>query len=159
MSIKEIVIDEDFLSRKSVEVDPHGEIEESRGYTRFMIPISQVLDEMIATAEANRDRCVGLAANQIGYLARVFILKMDNIWVPIVNPEIIAKSKEVKQGSEWCLSRPNSGSIRVRRHKWVTIRYTATDMEGIFVERTDKVMGLAARIVQHEIDHLNGRLI
>ena len=84
---------------------------------------------------------------------------MDNRWIPIINPEIIAKSQEVKKGSEWCLSRPGRGSMRVRRHKWVTLRYTAPDMDGEFVERTDKIGGLGARIVQHEIDHLNGRLI
>ncbi|MCK5615261.1 peptide deformylase [Candidatus Pacearchaeota archaeon] len=159
MNVKAIVTDEDFLSKKSYEIIPDGSIQEGRGLTCFMIPISQVIEEMIATAEANKGRCVGLAANQIGYLARIFIVRMDNRWIPIINPEIIAKSQEVKKGSEWCLSRPRRGSLRVRRHKWVTLRYTAPDMDGEFVERTDKIGGLAARIVQHEIDHLNGRLI
>ncbi|MCK5605750.1 peptide deformylase, partial [Candidatus Pacearchaeota archaeon] len=100
MSIKVIVTDVDFLSRKSIEVDLHGEIEESRGLTCFMVPVSQVIEEMIATAEANKDRCVGLAANQIGYLARIFVVRMDNRWIPIINPEIVAKSQEVKKEKE-----------------------------------------------------------
>ena len=159
MNIKKIVTDVDFLSKISLEVYLHGEIEESRGYTRFMIPIAQVIEEMIATAEANKDRCVGLAANQIGYLARIFVVRMDNRWIPIINPEIISKSREIKKEKEWCLSRPDGGFVRVRRHRWITVRYTAPDMNGEFVERTDKIKGLAARIVQHEMDHLNGRLI
>ncbi|MCK5605051.1 peptide deformylase, partial [Candidatus Pacearchaeota archaeon] len=67
--------------------------------------------------------------------------------------------QEVKKEKEWCLSRPDGGFVRVRRHKWITVRYTAPDMNGKFMERIDKIRGLAARIVQHEIDHLNGRLI
>ena len=159
MNVKAIVTDEDFLSKKSYEIIPDGSIQEGRGLTRFMIPISRVIEEMIATAEANKDRCVGLAANQIGYLARIFVVRMDNRWIPIINPEIVAKSQEVKKEKEWCLSRPDGGFVRVRRHKWITVRYTAPDMNGKFMERIDKIRGLAARIVQHEIDHLNGRLI
>lgn len=159
MNIREIVTDVDFLSKKSIEVDPHGEIEESRGLTRFRVSVAQVVEEMIATAEANKDRCIGLAANQIGYLARIFIVRMDNRWIPIFNSEIISKSKEVKKEKEWCLSRSDGGFVRVRRHRWVMVRYIAPDLEGNFVERTDKIKGLGARIVQHEMDHLNGRLI
>ena len=159
MSIKKISTDEDFLSRKSIEVDPGGEVEESRGLTRFRIPVSQVIEEMIATAEANKDQCVGLAANQIGYLVRIFIVRMDNRWIPIFNPEIVSRSEGVKQKKEWCLSRPDSGFKRVRRHKWIMLKYTAPDVDGKYVERVDKIAGVGAQIVQHEIDHLNGRLI
>ena len=164
VAAKEIITDEFLLSRKSINIDPAGEIEEGTGMTRFKVPTLQVIDELIATAEANKGRCAGLAANQIGYLARIFIIRLQpspgvTRWYPIINPEIISRSPERKQEKEWCLSRPDQPPIRVKRHKSITLKYTILNEKGEPEEMKDKISGFNARVVQHELDHFEGKLI
>jgi peptide deformylase len=96
---------------------------------------------------------VGLAANQIGVDQRVAVVLEslhDNVTV-LLDPEIIKKSGSTKIRNEGCLSYPNE-ILPVPRSTKITVRYR--DMGGAVVETTFK--DYAARIVQHEIDHLNG---
>lgn len=159
MSIKKIITDDAFLSQISIEVDPRGKIKKSTGWINFNISITRMIKKLIAAAEANKDLCVALSAIQIGYLARVFVVRMGDHWLPVINPEIISKSVDVSKRKEWCISRPGGGFVRPRRNKWIKIRYVAPDKKGGFVIITDKIEGAAAGILQHQIDHLNGRLI
>lgn len=154
-----IITDDVFLSQRSMEVDPRGKIKKSTGGIHFNISITRMIKKLIAAAEANKDLCLALSAVQIGYLARVFIVRMGDQWLPVINPEIISKSKEVTKRKEWCISRPGKGFMRPRRHKWIQIKYVAPDKKGGFVVITDRIEGPAAGILQHQIDHLNGRLI
>lgn len=99
---------------------------------------------------------VGLAAPQIGLNLRVAVIdvKPEGKAQPIVliNPEIVAGEGEVEE-EEGCLSLPGLYA-KVKRHKRVKAR--ALNQHGIPIEITGE--GLLARALQHETDHLNGKL-
>ena len=140
---KVIITLDGFLKKKSAPVDLENDL--SR--------VKKVIKELEVTAEAHKKRCIGLAANQIGYLDRIFVMLQDGKWRVIINPQIISRSKEKKQKIEMCLSRP-FGS-KVKRHVWVIVDYMTLDGK----LKREKFKGLPARIVQHEMDHFEGRLI
>lgn len=101
---------------------------------------------------------VGLAASQIGVLNRVVtadVAKDDDEPQPIafINPEIIEVSEEMSVYEEGCLSIPEYYE-EVERPAFCSVRYL--DVEGI--ERTLACEGLLATVIQHEVDHLNGKL-
>jgi peptide deformylase len=106
----------------------------------------------------------GLAASQIGLLKSLFVYGFDfNPRYPnappvpktvVINPEIIWQSDDTVDLEEGCLSVPNRRVV-ITRCKSIT--YTTFDIDGKKHEKT--VSGFEARIVQHEIDHLNGVLI
>ena len=113
--------------------------------------------DMLETMYDARGR--GLAAPQVGVMQRVFV--MDPGWkegemTPYVciNPEIIATSEEKGHGLEACLSIPGI-EAEVLRHREITLRYT--DVNGKL--REDRLTGAAAICAQHEMDHLDGRVI
>jgi peptide deformylase len=99
---------------------------------------------------------LGLAATQIGVLRRVFIIQPDPDEEPqaLVNPRLAEGSEERLADDEGCLSLQGV-VIPVERHERVTIE--ATDAEGKDVRL--ELEGLPARVVQHELDHLDGILI
>jgi peptide deformylase len=99
---------------------------------------------------------VGLAATQIGVLRRVFIFQPDPDGDPraLVNPRLAEGSDERESDDEGCLSLTGV-VIPVERHERVAIE--ATDPEGKDVRL--ELEGLPARVVQHELDHLDGILI
>ena len=99
---------------------------------------------------------LGLAATQVGVLRRVFVFHADpeDDVVALVNPRLGETSDERISDDEGCLSL-DSVVIPVERHERVTVE--ATDPQGNDVRL--ELEGLAARIVQHEIDHLDGVLI
>lgn len=78
----------------------------------------------------------------------------DYLWETLlINPEIIASSKEMQISEEACLSIPNDRGF-VKRHKRVEVKYQ--DLKGKVHQQ--KYSGFNACIIQHEIDHLNGVL-
>jgi peptide deformylase len=105
----------------------------------------------------HREEGVGLAAPQIGVLSRVMVWRdpdhEDDEYV-FVNPEIVFRSEECTTESEGCLSVPGC-MVEVSRCKQVTVH--AQDLRGTSIEL--EAEGLVARIMQHEVDHLDGRLI
>ena len=97
---------------------------------------------------------IGLSANQVGLNARMFVMKTeDKGIVPFFNPELTKVSQDTDMMKEGCLSFPDI-YLMIKRSKVVELRYQ--DVEGN--EQTIMLEGLAARCVQHEIDHLNGVL-
>jgi peptide deformylase len=105
----------------------------------------------------HREDGVGLAAPQIGVLTRVMVWRdpeEEDVEYVFVNPEIVARSEECNTASEGCLSVPGC-MMEVERHDEVTVR--AQDLHGTPLEL--QAEGIVARIMQHEIDHLDGRLI
>jgi peptide deformylase len=100
----------------------------------------------------NRDG-IGLAAPQIGVIKRLIIADIGEGLLSLINPEILDRRGEASL-LEGCLSLPNVG-VEVRRNESIVIR--GIDMAGREVVRD--LSGLMARVVQHEIDHLNGVLI
>jgi peptide deformylase len=97
---------------------------------------------------------VGLAANQIGRLKRIFVAAYDEEEYVIVNPEIETRSEATEKDIEGCLSIPET-RVEVERPTAVTV--LGQDLSGAPVRL--EVEGLLARIFQHEIDHLDGVLI
>lgn len=101
---------------------------------------------------------VGLAAVQIGVTQRIVTMdasRKDDEKEPLalINPEIIWSSDALSEYEEGCLSIPDYHEVVIRPAK-VGVRYL--DLEGKSFER--EMEGLAATVVQHEIDHLNGKL-
>jgi peptide deformylase len=99
---------------------------------------------------------VGLAATQIGTLHRVLVYRVqpDSQVVALVNPEIEWRGKETETMEEGCLSLP---AVLVDVERPIHVRVRAQDESGdeILIEAS----GLEARVIQHEIDHLDGVLI
>jgi peptide deformylase len=99
---------------------------------------------------------VGLAATQLGVLHRVLVYKayVDDPITALVNPVLEWTSEECELGDEGCLSLPGV-HVEVERHAQLRVRARDEAGEEIEVEAE----GLEARVIQHEIDHLNGVLI
>lgn len=94
---------------------------------------------------------LGLSANQVGINKRLCVVNVGNQnWI-MFNPKIVSKSEELSTLSEGCLSYPGL-FVKVPRAKEVTVQFQA--MNGQWVEQ--KVDGLIAVCVQHELDHLDG---
>lgn len=129
---------------------------------RVAKPLEAVTDEVRARAREMlalmyRDRGVGLAAPQVAWSVRLFV--MNPTGKPederaFVNPRITWKSKEKAKSNEGCLSLPDING-KIERH--VGIRLEALDLEGNPVELD--MLDFPARVAQHEIDHLDGVLI
>ncbi len=96
---------------------------------------------------------IGLSANQIGLNIKVFVAKVENKFYSIFNPELIQLSKEKLTLDEGCLSIPGLYGA-VERPEKVTLK--GWDQNGRPVKI--KAWGLLARVLQHEVDHLNGKL-
>jgi peptide deformylase len=100
---------------------------------------------------------VGLAAPQIGVSKRIILFYVDpkesSRVKAMINPEIISSSDEFAKSEEGCLSIPYIRG-EVRRLLEVEVKYQSIDG----TEHIDRFHDLAARIIQHEIDHTNGIL-
>ncbi len=111
----------------------------------------EVLLEAISLC--NEYNGVGLAAPQIGLNERWAVINLNNDPYFIFNPEILESDEEILF-EEGCLSLPGESHV-TRRFNKVRVKYQEVD--GRFRIRTLK--GLEAIVYQHELDHLNGRLI
>lgn len=94
---------------------------------------------------------VGFAANQMGFLYRVFAMNIGGTPKIYYNPEVIESGEELIAVEEGCLSFPGL-LLKVKRPKNVTVRYQ--DRDGVV--HTEELTGLASRCFQHELDHLDG---
>jgi len=122
--------------------------------------INQDVKDLVSdlTDTLNRASGLGLTANQIGVAKRVFIIDLRAVDINetlrvFINPEIIERSKEEVELEEGCLSFPDL-YLKVTRPEKVRIR--ALDLDGNEFEVTAE--GIAARAVQHEYDHAEGKL-
>lgn len=112
--------------------------------------------DLLDTAEHYREtkNCVGLACNQIGGDKRLIVAWNGRAFFGLMNPVIVKKSKTTHMSEEGCLSL--KGTRTVKRHDWVkVISIDPTTGKSM----TNTFSGQLAVIVQHEIDHLNGKLI
>ena len=97
---------------------------------------------------------IGLAAVQVGSLLRVFITKVEDDRERVyINPEIVETSIEQHTAEEGCLSVP---SVRADVTRPARVSVQATGLNGRVFRLN--AQGLLARAIQHELDHLNGRL-
>jgi peptide deformylase len=99
---------------------------------------------------------VGLAATQLGILHRVLVYQayVDDPLTVLVNPEIEWESEEREIGEEGCLSLPG---VHVEVERAAAVKVSARDAAGKLLEV--EAEGLEARVIQHEIDHLDGILV
>lgn len=113
--------------------------------------IKQLADELVRTLTLKKG--YGLAAPQIGVSKRLIFLDVEDYFEIVVNPEITWFDEEKVLGVEGCLSIPGA-EAEVLRYK--TIRYAGKTLEGSALEL--EAHDLLARVIQHEVDHLNGIL-
>ena len=109
-------------------------------------------EDLQDTLQANRNRCVGMAANMIGVKKKIIIVNMGMINVVMYNPAIIRKDTPYET-EEGCLSLPG-----VRK----TIRFQNIEVEYLdagWKKHRQKYSGWTAQIIQHEIDHFEGKII
>jgi peptide deformylase len=103
---------------------------------------------------------IGLAANQVGELKQILVIDVSEMEagkgiqpMVVINPEIIAESEEDTEYEEGCLSIPDIRE-KVWRPEKISLRYNDINMKEIETEAG----GILSRVLQHEIDHLNGIL-
>ena len=136
--IKEIIKDQFFLAQKS---------------TPASLKDIEIANDLIDTLKANQERCVGMAANMIGYLKNIIVFYDEKEIVCMFNPTIIKTSKEKYHTQEGCLS--HQGEKETTRYKNIKVQYQ--DLQG--KTKIKSYNGFTAQIIQHEIDHCNGILI
>ena len=114
-----------------------------------------IIDQMIDTMYRNNG--VGLAANQVGYARRIFIMDItqdkSNPRI-FINPVIEKRAKEKITEEEGCLSCPTR-LVEVRRPQYVGLTWSCRHGK----EQYKTFYHLPARVVQHEMDHLDAKLI
>jgi peptide deformylase len=112
----------------------------------------RLTQDMLATMRDNEG--VGLAANQVGRLKRVFVAAVEDEEYVIVNPVLTARSETKESVSEGCLSIPGI-QVDVERPTRITVSGQDVSGKPLQLEASD----LLARVLQHEVDHLDGVLI
>ena len=112
----------------------------------------QIITDLTDTLKANRERCVGMAANMIGERKRVIVFFSGPILMTMVNPQITKKNGEYT-AEEGCLSL--AGVRQAKRWKEITVSY----LDEGFRPRVNVFRGFTAQIIQHECDHCEGILI
>ncbi len=113
------------------------------------------IDDLIQTMEDHNG--VGIAAPQVNVSKRVFIIKSSWFKGPeaLINPVVnYIEEKGMKNSTEGCLSIPGK-QYKVKRYKELNVSYYNRDAEYI----TERAKGFRSIVIQHEYDHLNGRMI
>ncbi|HEX2098058.1 MAG TPA: peptide deformylase [Rubrobacteraceae bacterium] len=118
----------------------------------FDASLKHLTQEMMRIMRENEG--VGLAANQVGRLQRIFVAAYEDEEFAIVNPEVEWSSENKEKDIEGCLSLPE---VRVEVERPHAVTVSGRDPSGAPVRI--RAEGLLARIFQHEIDHLDGVLI
>jgi peptide deformylase len=112
----------------------------------------RLTQDMLATMRDNEG--VGLAANQVGRLKRVFVAAIEDEEYVITNPVLTEGSETTETAPEGCLSIPG---IQVDVERPIAVTVSGQDVSGkpLHIKASD----LLARVLQHEVDHLDGVLI
>ena len=113
----------------------------------------QVARDLLDTLIANKDACVGMAANMIGVCKRIIVFDDGGKLSLMMNPEIVKANGEYET-AEGCLSLLGSPR-KTKRFQKIKVRYQTEQ----FQMRMKTFEGFTAQIIQHEIDHCNGILI
>ena len=134
---RQIVRDVLFLKKKSVKADSND---------------MQIVEDLRDTLKANHERCVGMAANMIGFNKRIIIFTAGIMDIVMLNPVIVKKAQPYET-EEGCLSL--TGVRKVKRWEKITVEYQDTQMK----KKRSDFTGFIAQIIQHECDHLEGIII
>ena len=136
--VKDIVRDEKILSVKS---EPATRAD------------MQTVRDLLDTVQANSERCVGMAANMIGVHKTILVALIGDEYVAMINPRIVDSSKETYETEEGCLSL--SGVRPVTRFRTIAVEY----LDKKFKRRRGIFRDYEAEIIQHEMDHFEGKII
>jgi peptide deformylase len=120
--------------------------------TEFDDELRKVSERM--TALMHDAEGVGLAATQVGILRRFFACTLDGEDRFFVNPVVTPIGDDMETDAEGCLS---LGSVRVPVERFVKVKFEAQEVDGAPVAL--ELEGYPARVVQHEVDHLDGKLM
>ena len=112
----------------------------------------QVGKDLQDTLQANRERCVGMAANMIGVNKRIIAVDCDGAYLLMLNP-VILKQSGAYEAEEGCLSL--SGVRKTKRFQTIKVQW----QNETFQPRIKTFSGWTAEIIQHELDHCDGILI
>lgn len=135
--IREICTDETFLSQKADPATPDD------------LSVGQ---DLLDTLAANRQRCVGMAANMIGVNKRIIVFDCDGTDMLMYNPCLV-KAAHPYEAEEGCLSL--HGTRPARRYQTIKVQW----QNEAFQTRLKTFSGWTAQIIQHELDHCEGILI
>lgn len=145
MILKIITVPNQILKKKSKEVSKINEDLKQLAYN---------MADTIENYQSDIETGVAIAAVQVGKLVRLIVLREDDgSYTALINPEIIKLYGKKKEDLEGCLSIPGIYGI-VERNERADIRGVSIDGEKFKL----KTSGILSRILQHEIDHLNGIL-
>ena len=112
----------------------------------------QIGRDLMDTLSANRERCVGMAANMIGIRKNIIIVNMGMLDVVMFNPVILKKDTPYET-EEGCLSL--EGVRPTKRYQHIEVEY----YDFAWKKQRMKLSGWTAQICQHEMDHLAGIII
>lgn len=135
--VREIVHDPILLSRKS------------RMATAEDLSIA---DDLLDTLSFHRERCVGMAANMIGEFVRIIVFDDNGTAKNMLNPTIL-QGKDPYEAEEGCLSL--DGTRKTMRYRKIKVQW----QDRQFRTRIKTFEGWTAQIIQHELDHCDGKLI
>ena len=135
--VRPIIKNQGFLARKSL---PATE--------KDMMIGADLMDTFLA----HKDECVGLAANMIGTSKCIIVFDDEGRYAEMFNPEIIAQSGAYET-EEGCLSL--DGERRCRRYTKIKVRWQSRDGK----VKIKNFTGRTAQIIQHEMDHCEGKII
>ena len=125
--------------------------EETKPVTVITDDLRQLIVDMFETMHAAHG--IGLAAPQVGRTERIAVVEVNDEPLVLINPQTLESSSPLEKDEEGCLSIPDIyGDVE----RPATIRFRAMNADGTVYER--EAEGLFARCVQHEIDHLHGKL-
>ena len=113
----------------------------------------QTARDLLDTLRANKDACVGMAANMIGIRKRIIVFDNSGTYMTMFNPEII-KASGPYDTEESCLSLLG-GPRPCKRYQTIKVQWQNEQ----FQTRIKTFTGWTAQIIQHEIDHCDGILI
>lgn len=113
----------------------------------------QVAKDLLDTLVANKETCVGMAANMIGVRKRIIVFDNEGTYMTMFNPEIV-KADGIYDTQEGCLSLLG-GPRPCKRYQTIKVQWQNEK----FQTRIKTFTGWPAQIIQHEIDHCNGILI
>ena len=136
--IKEIIKDEFFLKQKSKECTKED---------------TYIAQELLETIQAYKDQCVGMAANMIGYQKTMMVVLDEDDYLILINPVILKTSNKIYIAEEGCLSL--QGVRKAQRYESIKVSYLDIN----FKKKIKTFKGYTAQIIQHELDHFEGKII
>jgi peptide deformylase len=118
------------------------------------LEVRELASIMPRLMEGTNPRCVGLAAPQIGHSIRLIAIALVGFHEVMINPEIVYTGGIAIDMTERCLSLPGA-AVKISRPDFITVKWQRLNGK----QKMETFCGMESRVIQHEVDHLNGILI